>query len=73
MLSSWGDASALVEWFLTIEPPHRPFELCQGVTVARMDIRWATGSLWGGSIRSEAAGPSNAGGGKGTDHEISEP
>ena len=41
LLSGWDSEMArIIEWFLTIEPPSRPFELCQGVTVARPALWW---------------------------------
>ncbi len=38
--SGWGDASALVEWFLTTEPPSQSFELCKGVVIANPALWW---------------------------------
>ena len=47
LLSGWDSEMArMIEWFLTIEPPSQPFELCQGVTVARP-------ALWWGAIRQD--------------------
>lgn len=41
LLSGWDSEMArLIEWFLTIEPPTRPFDLCKGVTVARPALWW---------------------------------
>ena len=39
--SGWGDASALVEWFLTTEPPSQSLELCKGVVIANPALWWA--------------------------------
>ena len=41
LLSGWDSEMArLIEWFLTIEPPARPFDLYKGVTVARPALWW---------------------------------
>ncbi len=37
-----AETARLIEWFMRTPPPARPFELCQGVTVARPDIWWAS-------------------------------
>ena len=36
-----AETARLIEWFMRTPPPAQPFELCQGVTVARPDIWWA--------------------------------
>ncbi len=36
------ETTQLIEWFMRTPPPAQPFELCQGVTVARPDIWWAS-------------------------------
>ncbi len=42
------ETTQLIEWFMRASPPAQPFELCQGVTVARPDI-------WGASLRQDIA------------------
>ena len=37
-----AETARLIEWFMRTPPPAQPFELCQGVTVARPDIWWAS-------------------------------
>ncbi len=37
-----AETSRLIEWFMRASPPAQPFELCQGVTVARPGIWWAS-------------------------------
>ncbi len=40
---AWDEETARhIEWFQRTTPPAQPFELCQGVTVARPDIWWAS-------------------------------
>ncbi len=37
-----AETARLIEWFMRTPPPARPFEICQGVTVARPDFWWAS-------------------------------
>lgn len=53
LLTGWDSEMArLIEWFLTTEPPSRPFEISRGVTVARPEI-------WCASLLQDIAAGSN--------------